>query len=74
MYEIKENIFNYNMSELEYETLNLPYENEVLYLAFTPLFERLSDLHLLFLMRRDKPNGNRIMNMIKLIEEVEIEI
>ncbi len=70
---MEENIFNYSLSELEQETLNLPYSDETSYLLFTTPLEILCDLHLLFLMRRDKVNSDRVINMIKLFEEAPVE-
>jgi len=67
-----ENVFKYNLSELENETLNLLYSDEASYLMFTPLLEVLNDLHLLFLIRMDRVNCDRIMNRIMRCEEVDV--
>jgi hypothetical protein len=70
--DMNENVFKYNLSELENETLNLLYSDEASYLMFTPPLEVLNDLHLLFLIRMDRVNCDRIMNRIMSCEEVDV--
>jgi len=69
MIDTAENIFDYDLNDLECEVLNLPYNNETSYLLFTSPQKILSDLHLLFLVRRDRENRNRIIKMIRHFEE-----
>ncbi len=66
---MNENIFDYELTDIEGEILNPAYNDENTYLIFTLNLKRLSDLHLLFLIRRDKKNGERIMDIIRNLED-----
>jgi len=73
MDEREENIFDYELNELERTALNLRYTEKDLYLMLTPYLKRLVDLHLLFLLRRDKGNRMRIMNILMRFEDKALE-
>lgn len=60
-----DNIFDYDLKDIEHEVLNLAYDDEVSYLLFTLPYKILCDLHLLFLVRKDKKNRNRIIDQIR---------
>ena len=62
---MNENIFDYDMTFIETEVINPDRTDKESYLKRTPVLKKLSDLHLLFLIRRDKENCDRIMEMIK---------
>jgi hypothetical protein len=53
---------------MEYEALSPAYQNEALYLLFTPEVKILSDLHLLFLIRSDMQNYGRIAEKLRHYE------
>lgn len=69
VYDTVENIFDYDMDVMESEVFNLTHNNKTSYLLFTAPVQILSDLHLLFLIRKDRENRNRIMNMLRHCEE-----
>ena len=67
---MNENIFDYDMTFIETEVINPDRTDKESYLKRTPVLKKLSDLHLLFLIRRDKENCDRIMEMIKQQEDM----
>ena len=67
---MNENIFDYDMTFIETEVINPDRTDKESYLKRTPVLKKLSDLHLLFLIRRDKENCDRIMEMIKQHEDM----
>ncbi len=67
-----ENVFEHNLNDLEIEVLNLFSVEETSYLRYTEPLKILIDLHLLFLMRCDKKNCDRIMNMIRNYEDKDV--
>ena len=69
MIYIKENIFDYNLSFGELELLNVTTQDEASYLQATTPQKILSDLHLLFLIRKDEENYNRVLDKITNLEE-----
>jgi hypothetical protein len=58
------------MTFIETEVINPDRTDKESYLKRTPVLKKLSDLHLLFLIRRDKENCDRIMEMIKQHEDM----
>lgn len=69
MVYIKENIFDYNLSFGELELLNVTTYDEASYLQKTTPQKILSDLHLLFLIRKDEENYNRVLDKITNLED-----
>ncbi len=69
MTEKIENVFAYDLSALEKEALGLSDTNEITYLLFTDPQKILSDLHLLFLMRKDKANYERLKDKILIYDD-----
>jgi hypothetical protein len=67
---MNKNIFDYDMTFIETEVINPDRTDKESYLKRTPVLKKLSDLHLLFLIRRDKENCDRIMEMIKQHEDM----
>jgi exopolysaccharide biosynthesis predicted pyruvyltransferase EpsI len=67
---MNENIFDYNLTNLEREVITPCNPDEVSYLFETPKIKKLSDLQLLFMMRRDKENCDRIIEIIKHHEDL----
>ena len=67
---MNENIFDYDMTFIEIEVINPDRTDKESYLKRTPVLKKLSDLHLLFLIRRDKENCDRIMEVIKQHEDM----
>jgi hypothetical protein len=67
---MNENIFDYDMTFIETEVINPDRTDKESYLKRTPVLKKLSDLHLLFLIRRDKENCDRIMEVIKQHEDM----
>jgi hypothetical protein len=65
--DIIENVFEYDLTGLELEVLGLLSNDETSYLLSNGSPKILSDLHLLFLMRNDKVNGDRVMGKIKIL-------
>jgi hypothetical protein len=61
---MNENIFDYNLTNLEREVITPCNPVE------TPKIKKLSDLQLLFIMRRDKENCDRIIEIIKHHEDL----
>ncbi len=64
-----ENAFAYDLSAIEKEALGLTYSDKITYLKFSEPQKILSDLHLLFLMRNDKDNYERIKGKIAILED-----
>ena len=62
-------IFDYDLNVIECEVLNPAHNTKTLYLLFTSKEKILSDLHLLFLIRRDRENCERIREMFRDYEE-----
>ena len=67
---MNENIFDYDMTFIEIEVINPDRTDKESYLKRTPMLKKLSELHLLFLIRRDKKNCDRIMEVIKQHEDM----
>jgi len=65
MIDSAENIFDYDLKDLERKVLNLAFNDETSYILFTQPLKILSDLHLLFLIRNDRINRNRIIRNFK---------
>ncbi len=68
MSDTSETVFNYELTELEYDILKLNNTEQNSYIQETPPQKRLSDLHLLFLLRKDKANYDRILDKIRLVD------
>ena len=66
--DIIENVFEYDLTGLELEVLGLRSNDETSYLLSNDSPKILSDLHLLFLMRKDKVNCDLVMEKIKSLE------
>ena len=66
MNDMIENIFDYDPDVLEIEVLKPGYGDKASYLQFTPLEKVQSDLHFLFLIRKDRDGCKRIMNKLRL--------
>ena len=73
MSDTVENVFIYDLNDKEREVLELTAETEPSYLLLTPPLKILSDLHLLFLLRGDDQNRERIMNIIRHSEGLGVE-
>lgn len=71
---IAESIYDYELSDIEYEVLITDNIDRSSYYRDTSQLKRLSDLHLLFLIRRDKENAERILNLIRNMSESLVEI
>jgi hypothetical protein len=62
-----ETIFDYELTDLERNVFGWKIIAKSFYIESTTAFERLSDLHLLFLIRGDRPSRERIINKLKTL-------
>ena len=72
MINTKETIFNYDLNDLEREVLAIDSDDEATYIQNSPAIKKLSDLHLLFLMRKDKENRERTIEVIKRLDDLAL--
>jgi len=63
-----ETIFDHNLTFAEREILQINFFDEISYIQNTTYTKRLSDLHFLFLIRRDHSNRLRIIDSIRRLD------
>ncbi len=66
-----ETVFDYDITKTERTMLNVQCFDNVSYFQDTSYQKRLSDLHFLFLIRKDVYNRSRILNLIKQLDKLE---
>ncbi len=66
--KVTETIYNHKPSDHELSIFKLHNIEEDSYLRKTSRLKRLSDLHLLFLIRNDEENRNKVLHKIKTIK------